>query len=156
VFVFPRTISFLEDISFPPFFFASPSPFHYYIAIHYISHPLAPLHLLRHPTFTMVARLHRLEVTNFKSYSGTHNIGPFDNFSCIIGPNGSGKSNIVDAISFVLGVDSASLRGDNLRALVYTKEGSDVVIVSTYVVLLYIDDGNCSLLLVGCSLLLCY
>jgi hypothetical protein len=39
---------------------------------------------------------------------------------------------------------------------VYTKEGSDVVIVSTYVVLLYIDDGNCSLLLVGCSLLLCY
>ena len=38
-------------------------------------------------------------------------IGPFKQFTSIIGPNGSGKSNLMDAISFVLGVQSAQLRG---------------------------------------------
>ena len=40
-------------------------------------------------------------------------------FVCIIGPNGSGKSNLMDAISFVLGVKSAQLRSTQLRDLVY-------------------------------------
>lgn len=31
-----------------------------------------------------------LEVHNFKSYKGTHQIGPFKNFTAIIGPNGAG------------------------------------------------------------------
>jgi structural maintenance of chromosome 1 len=38
---------------------------------------------------------------------------------CIIGPNGSGKSNLMDAISFVLGVKSAQLRSTQLKDLVY-------------------------------------
>ena len=37
----------------------------------------------------------------------------------IIGPNGSGKSNIMDAISFVLGVQTRQLRGNKLRDLVH-------------------------------------
>lgn len=40
-------------------------------------------------------------------------------FTSIIGPNGSGKSNSMDAISFVLGIKSASLRSRELRELVY-------------------------------------
>jgi structural maintenance of chromosome 1 len=40
-------------------------------------------------------------------------------FMCIIGPNGSGKSNLMDAISFVLGVKSAQLRSTQLKDLVY-------------------------------------
>lgn len=40
-------------------------------------------------------------------------------FTCIIGPNGAGKSNLMDAISFVLGVRSAQLRSTQLRDLVY-------------------------------------
>jgi structural maintenance of chromosome 1 len=40
-------------------------------------------------------------------------------FTCIIGPNGAGKSNLMDAISFVLGVKSAQLRSTQLRDLVY-------------------------------------
>ncbi len=40
-------------------------------------------------------------------------------FTCIIGPNGSGKSNLMDAISFVLGVKSAQLRSTQLKDLVY-------------------------------------
>lgn len=37
----------------------------------------------------------------------------------MIGPNGAGKSNLMDAISFVLGVRSASLRSTALKDLVY-------------------------------------
>ncbi|KAH9053337.1 cohesin complex subunit psm1 [Lactarius vividus] len=46
-------------------------------------------------------------------------IGPFKNFTSVIGPNGAGKSNLMDAISFVLGVKSAQLRSSQLRDLVY-------------------------------------
>ena len=41
------------------------------------------------------------------------------NFTSIIGPNGAGKSNLLDAISFVLGVSSNELRGKQLTDLVY-------------------------------------
>lgn len=56
-------------------------------------------------------RIDRIEVTDFKSYRGCNVIGPFQNFTAVIGPNGSGKSNLMDAISFVLGVRTAHLRG---------------------------------------------
>lgn len=82
----------------------------------------------------------RLEVENFKSYRGKQVIGPFVSFSAVsecrrgcmcsvhepmlrscvpVGPNGSGKSNLMDAISFVLGVKSAQLRSNQLRDLIY-------------------------------------
>eukprot|EP00792_Barthelona_sp_PAP020_P004269 TRINITY_DN2009_c0_g1_i1.p1 TRINITY_DN2009_c0_g1~~TRINITY_DN2009_c0_g1_i1.p1 ORF type:complete len:1254 (+),score=225.55 TRINITY_DN2009_c0_g1_i1:54-3815(+) len=53
-----------------------------------------------------------IEIENFKSYYGNHRIGPFKNFTSIIGPNGSGKSNIMDAISFVLGIRSKEIRSE--------------------------------------------
>ncbi|KAK7467271.1 Structural maintenance of chromosomes protein 1 [Stygiomarasmius scandens] len=61
----------------------------------------------------------RIEVCDFKSYRGHQTIGPFKNFTSIIGPNGAGKSNLMDAISFVLGVKSAQLRSSQLKDLVY-------------------------------------
>lgn len=51
--------------------------------------------------------------------SGHQTIGPFRNFTSVIGPNGAGKSNLMDAISFVLGVKSAQLRSSQLKDLVY-------------------------------------
>ena len=50
---------------------------------------------------------------------GHQTIGPFRNFTSVIGPNGAGKSNLMDAISFVLGVKSAQLRSSQLKDLVY-------------------------------------
>ncbi|TFK73385.1 condensin complex subunit SMC1 [Pluteus cervinus] len=61
----------------------------------------------------------RIEVCDFKSYRGHQTIGPFKNFTSVIGPNGAGKSNLMDAISFVLGVKSAQLRSSQLKDLVY-------------------------------------
>ena len=60
-----------------------------------------------------------------RSYKGHQVIGPFKQFTSIIGPNGSGKSNLMDAISFVLGVQSAQLRGAALRDLVYSFDLAD-------------------------------
>ncbi|XP_057449272.1 structural maintenance of chromosomes protein 1-like [Lotus japonicus] len=64
-------------------------------------------------------KIHRLEMENFKSYKGFQLIGPFHNFTAIIGPNGAGKSNLMDAISFVLGVRTSHLRGAQLQDLIY-------------------------------------
>ncbi|KAK3124176.1 hypothetical protein QOZ80_8AG0641550 [Eleusine coracana subsp. coracana] len=72
-----------------------------------------------------VGRIHRLEVENFKSYKGMQTIGPFFDFTAIIGPNGAGKSNLMDAISFVLGVRSAHLRGAQLKDLIYALDDRD-------------------------------
>lgn len=66
-----------------------------------------------------MGRLDRLELFNFKSYGGNVVVGPFKGFTAIIGTNGSGKSNLMDAISFVLGVRTSQLRGNQLRDLVY-------------------------------------
>ena len=60
-----------------------------------------------------------LELENFKSYAGIQRIGPFQDFTSIIGPNGSGKSNLMDAISFVLGVHSRNLRSSQLKDLIF-------------------------------------
>lgn len=74
----------------------------------------------------------QIEVCDFKSYRGHQTIGPFKNFTSVIGPNGAGKSNLMDAISFVLGVKSAQLRSSQLKDLVYrgrrlTKEDAEEV-----------------------------
>lgn len=61
----------------------------------------------------------RIELCDFKSYRSHHVIGPFTPFTSIIGPNGAGKSNLMDAISFVLGIKSAQLRSSQLKDLVY-------------------------------------
>lgn len=66
-----------------------------------------------------MGRIVRLEIDNFKSYGGAHVVGPFKRFTAIIGPNGAGKSNLMDAISFVLGVSSRQLRSQQLRDLVH-------------------------------------
>ncbi|POM61717.1 Structural maintenance of chromosomes protein [Phytophthora palmivora] len=66
-----------------------------------------------------MGRIARLELENFKSYGGAHVIGPFHRFTAVIGPNGSGKSNLMDAISFVLGVHSRQLRSNQLRDLIH-------------------------------------
>ena len=72
-----------------------------------------------------IGHLSRIELENFKSYKGKQIIGPFKKFTSIVGPNGSGKSNLMDAISFVLGVQSAQLRGSTLRDLVYAYDVQD-------------------------------
>ncbi|OIW19958.1 hypothetical protein TanjilG_30906 [Lupinus angustifolius] len=71
------------------------------------------------PALLSPGKILRLEMENFKSYKGFQVIGPFHDFTAVIGPNGSGKSNLMDAISFVLGVRTGQLRGAQLKDLIY-------------------------------------
>ncbi|KAI8902195.1 RecF/RecN/SMC [Globomyces pollinis-pini] len=66
-----------------------------------------------------MGKLIQIQLVDFKSYKGSHTIGPFSDFSAIIGPNGAGKSNLMDAISFVLGIKSSHLRSSHLKDLIY-------------------------------------
>lgn len=65
-----------------------------------------------------------------------------DNFTCIVGPNGSGKSNIMDAISFVLGVQSRHLRSSQLKDLIYRKDAQAPAARKAVVSLSYVADKD--------------
>ncbi|WJX18420.1 Structural maintenance of chromosomes protein 1, variant 2 [Trifolium repens] len=77
------------------------------------------------PSLLSPGKIHKLQIENFKSYKGFQDIGPFYDFTAIIGPNGSGKSNLMDAISFVLGVRTGQLRGAQLKDLIYAFDDRD-------------------------------
>merc|ERR1711971_1210743 len=67
----------------------------------------------------MPVELKYIELENFKSYKGFRKLGPLKNFMAVIGPNGSGKSNFMDAISFVMGEKTSSLRVRKLADLIH-------------------------------------
>ena len=88
-------------------------------------------------------RLHSIELYNFKSYGGKCVIGPFGPFTSVIGPNGAGKSNLMDGISFGVGLASRDLRGKQLKDLIYrsTSDKGDEE-RSAYVSLVYENNGK--------------
>ncbi|KAF2459609.1 structural maintenance of chromosomes protein 4 [Lineolata rhizophorae] len=61
-----------------------------------------------------------LTLTNFKSYAGKQEVGPFHaSFSSVVGPNGSGKSNVIDSLLFVFGFRASKMRQGKISALIH-------------------------------------
>lgn len=91
----------------------------------------------------MPAILKHIEVDNFKSYKGKLIIGPLKPFTAVVGPNGSGKSNFMDAISFVMGEKTSSLRVKRFSELIHGASiGMPVARSASVTAVFVLEDGK--------------
>lgn len=66
-------------------------------------------------------QLKRLELKGFKSFADKTTLEFNDGVTAVVGPNGSGKSNIIEAIRWVMGEQSAkNLRGGRMHDIIFS------------------------------------
>ncbi len=71
--------------------------------------------------------LRRLTIRGFKSFRRRVTLEFYPGFTAIIGENGTGKSNLLDALTFVMGRRSQSLRAERIEHLLHSPAKGDPV-----------------------------
>src|SRR6201995_4307819 len=86
-------------------------------------------------------KLKRVQILGFKSFcDGTEVQLSGEGIAAIVGPNGCGKSNISDAISWVLGEQSAkSLRGARMEDVIFAGTRDRKPLGMAYVTMTLVD-----------------
>jgi chromosome segregation protein len=85
-----------------------------------------------------------LELAGFKSFADKTRFDFPDGITVVVGPNGSGKSNVVDAIKWVLGSQSAkALRGKEMADVIFKgSSGSGRKPANSAEATLFFDNSN--------------
>ncbi len=88
-------------------------------------------------------RIKRLELSGFKSFSDRTVLTFEQGLSAVVGPNGCGKSNVVDALRWVMGEQSARhLRGRTAQDLIFSgSEARGAVSMAEVTMVLDLTDG---------------
>ena len=89
-------------------------------------------------------RIRKLEMMGFKSFSDRTVVQFGDGISCIVGPNGCGKSNIIDALRWCIGEQSAKkLRGSEMMDVIFAGSSDRKAVGYAEVAMtLSADDGK--------------
>ena len=75
----------------------------------------------------MTTTIKRLTIQGFKSFRRKASLPFYPGFTAIVGENGAGKSNIFDALAFVMGRRSRSLRAERMEQLLHCPPGGEPV-----------------------------
>ena len=88
-------------------------------------------------------RLEKLEISGFKSFADRTSLVFGEGITGVVGPNGCGKSNIAEAISWVLGEQSAkNLRGGKMEDVIFngTRDRKPTGMAEVLLTLVAIED----------------
>src|SRR3954466_5751331 len=97
-------------------------------------------------------KIKRLEVTGFKSFCDRSVVSFNEPIAAVVGPNGCGKSNIVDAIRWCMGEQSAKhLRGGAMQDVIFAGSDSRGPLGMCEVTLVFENDGNVPIEYLGYS-----
>lgn len=97
----------------------------------------------RFPATRTMLKLESLEVNGFKTFVDPVTSRFARGITAIVGPNGCGKSNLAEAITWVLGEQSAkSLRGSSMEEVIFNGSGRRKPLGMAEVSLTFLTDGS--------------
>ena len=95
-------------------------------------------------------RIRRLDICGFKSFMDRMTFVFDDGITGVVGPNGCGKSNVVDAIRWVMGEQSAKhLRGHAMSDVIFNGSEHHAPLGMSEVSLTFLNDDDKLTLPVG-------